>query len=515
MHPGGSPSDNGRSTPVPGANAALALLLAINLFNYIDRQVLSAVLPKMQLDAALFNPADPWLQTKAGALTTAFMASYMLLSPVFGRLGDRLSRWLIVGLAVTVWSVASGCSGFAATYWILLATRALVGVGEAAYGPIAPAMLSDMYPTRMRGSIMSYFYLAIPVGSALGFVIGGQLEEWSGDWRTAFHFTFFGVLLGLLCLFMKEPPRSAPAPAAGEPAGSPAGNGQSYFGVLKSLTRNKSFVYCCTGMTCTTFVLGGVAVFVPTYIFQRDARFEMNDRSLRKLEALEDTAGRPVVAPEVVAKLRAGLSDDERTYADMRTLLAETLSEDELYQYGQRVYEAATAEGSVTNGKVTFLFGVITVVMGLAATLLGGIVGERLRERGVRGAYFKVAGWGTIVGWPLFLGFLFAPNPWSSVFLGGAIFFLFFNTGPANTIIANVVSGDIRATAFAVNILVIHALGDAISPTLIGLVADHSDLHTAFVGVSVMILVGGGLWVAGARHLDEDTARAVAGERGA
>ena len=501
MHPGGSSDGPGRTSPVPGANTALAVLLAINLFNYIDRQILSAVLPKLQLDAALFNPADPWLQTKAGALTTAFMISYMLLSPVFGRLGDRLSRWLIVGLAVTVWSVASGCSGFAATYWMLLATRALVGVGEAAYGPIAPAMLSDMYPTAMRGRIMSYFYLAIPVGSALGFVIGGQLAEWSGDWRTAFHVTFVGVALGVLCLFMKEPPRSVAPPTAGGP---------SYFDVLKSLTKNRSFVYCCTGMTCTTFVLGGVAVFVPTYIFQRDARFAVNERAVAKLEALKDTADRPVVAPEVVAKLRGQVADDEMTFAEVRALLVATLPEDELHQYGQRVYEAATAGGSVTNGRVTLLFGVITVLMGLTATLLGGIVGERLRAKGVRGAYFKVAGWGTIAGWPLFVGFLFAPNPWSWVLLGGAVFFLFFNTGPANTIVANVVGGGIRATAFAINILVIHALGDAISPTLIGLVSDLSDLRTAFVGVSVLILVGGGLWVAGARHLDEDTARATA-----
>lgn len=500
MIPGGSSPDNGRTTAAPGASAALALLLAINLFNYIDRQVLSAVLSKMQIDATLFDPAGAWNQTKAGALTTAFMVSYMLLSPVFGRLGDRVSRWLIVGLAVTVWSLASGCSGFATGYWMLLATRALVGVGEAAYGPIAPAMLSDMYPARDRGRIMAYFYLAIPVGSALGFVIGGQLEAWSGDWRTAFHVTFFGVLLGLLCLLMREPPRSVAPPAAGGP---------SYFAVLRSLTKNHSFVYCCTGMTCTTFVLGGVAVFVPTYIFQRDARFALNEHAIVILAALKDTADRPLVPPETVAKLRAKVADEERDFAALRELLRDMLTEDEVYQYGQRVYESATAEGSTTNGGVTFRFGVITVLMGLTATLLGGIVGERLRAKGVRGAYFKVAGWGTILGWPLFVAFLYAPGVWSWVSLAGAVFFLFFNTGPANTIVANVVSGSIRATAFAINILVIHALGDAISPTVIGFVADQSSLRTAFLGVSFLIILGGGLWVAGARHLDEDTDKAA------
>src|SRR5262245_52106402 len=92
----------------PGAAAALVLLLSINLFNYIDRQVLSAVLPKLKVDASLFRPDDRWLNTKLGSLTTAFMVSYMLLAPLFGQLGDRRSRWTLVGVGVVLWSLASG-----------------------------------------------------------------------------------------------------------------------------------------------------------------------------------------------------------------------------------------------------------------------------------------------------------------------------------------------------------------------------------------------------------------------
>ena len=154
------------------------------------------------------------------------------------------------------------------------------------------------------------------------------------------------------------------------------------------------------------------------------------------------------------------------------------------------------------------------VVSGLVATLLGGWFGDWLRNRGVRGAYFHAAGWTTILAWPFFVAMLFVPFPaaWGVLFV--AVFFLFFNTGPANTILANVTRSPIRATAFAINILVIHALGDAISPTLIGAIADLADLHTAFLIVSVLILVGGGLWVAGSRSLDEDTRRATAADEG-
>src|SRR5438270_7218819 len=108
----GSPATNSAAI-APRARLALALLLSINLFNYIDRQVLSATLPKLALDADLFRPDDSWLEFKLGSLTTAFMVSYMLMSPVFGRLGDRRSRWALVGIGVILWSLASGGSGLA------------------------------------------------------------------------------------------------------------------------------------------------------------------------------------------------------------------------------------------------------------------------------------------------------------------------------------------------------------------------------------------------------------------
>src|SRR3954471_13946137 len=146
----------GPAQVAPRAGLALALLLSINLFNYIDRQVLSAVLPKLELEASLFEPADPWLKFKLGWLTTAFFVAYMLLSPVFGRLGDTWSRWALVGIGVIVWSLASGASGLATGLGMLLAPRCLVGRGEAASAPAPPAMLSDLYPERQRGKVMAW-----------------------------------------------------------------------------------------------------------------------------------------------------------------------------------------------------------------------------------------------------------------------------------------------------------------------------------------------------------------------
>src|SRR5947207_1418863 len=124
--------------PLLFAHASLALLLCINLFNYVDRQVLAAVEPDIRRDLLLStDPNDPNAKFKMGLLSTAFLFTYMTLSPVFGLMAERFSRWWIIGIGVGIWSLASGFSGWAQTFTMLLITRCFVGVGEAAYGPVA------------------------------------------------------------------------------------------------------------------------------------------------------------------------------------------------------------------------------------------------------------------------------------------------------------------------------------------------------------------------------------------
>ncbi|HEY8835075.1 MAG TPA: MFS transporter, partial [Chthoniobacterales bacterium] len=154
-----------------GARSAVILLLGINIFNYVDRQILAAVEPSIR--AAFFLPGDKNALAISGILGSAFLVTYMLVAPALGWLADRFSRWLIIGFAVIFWSFATAGSGLAATFGILFFTRILVGVGEGGYGPAAPTILADLFPIETRGRIMSLFFAAIPVGSALGYVIGG------------------------------------------------------------------------------------------------------------------------------------------------------------------------------------------------------------------------------------------------------------------------------------------------------------------------------------------------------
>jgi MFS family permease len=155
-------------------------------------------------------------------------------------------------------------------------------------------------------------------------------------------------------------------------------------------------------------------------------------------------------------------------------------------------------------GPTSTIFGAILVVSGMAATLLGGLAGDKLRRR-FPGSYFLVSGAAMLIGFPLFLAVLYVPFPAAWIFIFLACFSLFFNTGPTNTILANVTHPAMRAAAFALNIFVIHALGDVISPVIIGIISDKYDMNVAFFVVGVMFLISGIFWLFGARYLARDT----------
>ncbi|TMP93919.1 MAG: MFS transporter [Verrucomicrobia bacterium] len=406
---------------ISGANGALLLLLGINLFNYIDRQVLAALEPDIR--ASFFAPNDVNAMTKTGLLGDAFFVTYMISAPILGLLADRFSRWIIVGSAVILWSLASGVSGLAATFAILFATRICVGIGEGGYGPAAPTILSDLFPIETRGRVMAIFCAAIPVGSALGYVIGGLIGAHLG-WRWAFYFVAPpGLLLGLLCFWQRDP-RVAEHHLVQK---SPRRRLADYL----RLFRTRSYLINCIAQTLMTFVTGGLGFWVPAYLRYRNQ------------------------SPGV------GMT----------------------------------------------IFGLITVVAGLVSTLLGGVIADRLRSR-FAGSYFWVSGIGMLIACPFFIVTLYSPFPaaWLPMFF--AIFFLFLNTGPSNTALANVSLPGVRATAFAVNILVIHAFGDVQAFWLLGYIGGHTNMHVAFLFVSGIIFISGLAWLIGAKYLPADTAAA-------
>ena len=443
------------SRTYPGARAALGLLLSINLFNYIDRQVLAAVVDPIKdtffngqsggTGSASLDALQSWCRDHLGfkpelaligILSMAFMVTYMVGAPLFGRLAEKRSRWLLIGVGVLLWSLASGASGLAGSFVALLLTRCFVGIGEAAYGPVAPALISDYYPVKVRGQVLAWFYMAIPVGSALGYVLGGAVAH-SGigalgarllglraeSWRWAFYLVVIpGFILGALSFFHREPPRGQADLAEGS---SPT---RVQWRDYLILFRTPSYVLCSLGMTAMTFAIGGIAFWMPYYLRHRPG----------------------------------------------------------------------------ASGPVEVIFGGITCVAGLVATLLGGIAGDKLRARN-SGSYFLVSGLAMMAGFPFMLAVLRAPFPLIWVLIFVTCFCLFFNTGPTNTILANVTHPSIRAAGFALNIFVIHAFGDVISPVIIGILGDRYSMNLAFTVVGLMFVVSGVLWLAGMKFLGRDT----------
>jgi predicted MFS family arabinose efflux permease len=420
--------------PMPGARLALTLLVLINLFNYIDRQVLAAVEPSIRAEffpkvedpqtGELKEPADAkfWM----GVLSFAFLITYMITAPIFGWLANRMRRWVLIGIGVIVWSLASGGSGLAVVYLVMVLTRCFVGFGEGAYGPVAPDMISDLYPKNRRGQILAWFYAAIPFGGALGYALGDGVLKATGSWRVAFYLVVPpGLLLGLWCFLMREPRR-------GQSEGSTSlvrerERWSDYLVLLKT----PSYVLNTLGMTAMTFAIGGLAFWVPGYLEERGAT-------------------------------------------------------------------------SLLGFPPTTAFGALTALTGLAATLLGGWAGDRLRPR-FPGSYFLVSGAAMVLAFPMLLLMIFLDFPYAWIPLACSVFLLFFNTGPTNTILANVTHPLLRAPGFAINILVIHVLGDAVSPAVMGAIAGVANLSWAFGFVSITVLIGGILWLWGTKHLERDT----------
>jgi MFS transporter, Spinster family, sphingosine-1-phosphate transporter len=239
---------------LPGAGYALGVLTFINLLNYLDRYIVSGVIPRIEETFGVDHAQAGWLQT-------VFILVYMLVAPLGGYLGDRYPRRWVLSLSIAIWSFATVGAGLAGSFAVLLLSRAIVGVGEAGYGTVSPGLIADYYPLNERTRALSVFYVAIPVGAALGYVLGG----WIGNTWT-WHWAFFvgglpGLVAAMLALRMHEPPRGAT-----EEGGAAAAQKVPFLVGLKNLGHNAFYWVSVAGLTLMTFSIGGLAIFMPTFL---------------------------------------------------------------------------------------------------------------------------------------------------------------------------------------------------------------------------------------------------------
>lgn len=239
------------------AGWGLAILSFINLFNYLDRFLVPALFESLKRSELKLSDSE------LGLLMSSFLAVYTLTAPFLGALGDRRARPRLIALGVGCWSLATTFSGLAGNFAVLLAARASVGIGEAAYGTIAPSLLSDYFPAEKRGRVMAIFFCAIPVGSALGYVVGGLMDVHFG-WRPAFFVAGIpGLVLASLCWWMTDPPRGAQDPGQLSAGGGAASTPQATY---RRLLVNRPYVFTVLGYAAYTFAIGGLASWMPAFL---------------------------------------------------------------------------------------------------------------------------------------------------------------------------------------------------------------------------------------------------------
>lgn len=250
---------NDAKVPASGARLALVLLTLINLLNYLDRFVISAVVESIRRDLHVTD-------FQIGLLATAFILAYMAASPFFGAWGDRFRRPKLIAIGVAIWSAATAAGGFAKNFVALFAARTTVGVGEAAYGTIAPALITDYVPRERRNRAFAIFFAASPIGAALGYVVGGMADQHFG-WRAAFWIAGGpGLLLALLVLFLRDPGRGVVDDVAGVPSATEATHRPTLRETYRGFFRNRLYLITIAGFAMYTFALGGLAFWTPAFL---------------------------------------------------------------------------------------------------------------------------------------------------------------------------------------------------------------------------------------------------------
>jgi MFS family permease len=398
-----------------GAGFAVFVLTTMNLLNYLDRWVPSVIKDLFKADLHLTD-------TQTSLPLTGFIFVYMLTSPIFGALADRWPRKILIAAGVALWSLATGAAALAVGFWTFFLARAMVGVGEAAYATLSPALLSDFYPSTRRNRILTIFYVAVPVGSALGFELGGLLGERYG-WRPAFLVCGLpGLIAAALALAIRDPGRGRFDTDAAErpPRWSEA---------VPILFKNHPYMLAVAGYTAVTFASGALADWFPVFL--------------------------------------------------------------------QR-YRGMSVEVS---GRYV---GMSAVIGGLGGTLVGGLVADVLK-RWTRQPYLALSGWSMALATVFGILALRVTTPGLVIpLLFIAQFFLWFYNGPINAIIANCVPSGLRARAFALSILLIHILGDAISPSIVAAGSDRFGLDLSIQLVPLAMGLGALIWLYAWRRLPEN-----------
>lgn len=416
--------------------AIVSLLTGLNFLNYIDRYIVAAVLPRIQKDLALSD-------LEGGLLATAFLLGFFLTSPLFGMLGDRVPRKWLIALGVLLWSAATIASGLATNLGTLVLARIAVGIGEASYVTLAPTIIDDIAPPDRKGRLLAIFFLAIPLGSALGYLTGGFVQDAWG-WREAFFVGGApGLVLAFVCLAIAEPARTLSkvrVPIARVVA------------VLAKIAiyRRAVFGYCAH-----TAAIGAFSFWAPTFLARRFA---------------DDFAANPL-APDPDQILKSA-----NFWFGLVTVAAGTI-------------------GTIIGGRLA----------DRAVRALPPVPPDASHEdpanRRIANAQLRVCAIGVAIAFPFAALSFVAPSAATFFALAGICEIgLFMSTAPINMISLRTAPPYLRASSQAILIFSIHLFGDLWSPSLLGFLLDRLHLIAAMMALPIGFAIATAVWWPRARE---------------
>ncbi len=382
------------------ARFAFTILFIINILNYADRYILPAILPRIRADLGLTT-------LEAGLLGSSFLLVYAFATLPIGVWADRGTRKNIVAICVAIWSVATCLAGITRNFVQLFSVRAILGIGEAGYGPASLSLLGDFFSKARRGRVLSYWSSGTLLGAAIGFTLGGLVGDALG-WRWAFYIVGIpGLIAAFLAWRMLEPRRGAFEDEGDgltkedtanqvDAISEHSGLGKGFWSTAKKLLQIPTYLTLLGALTFSFFTIGGTSFWLPSYLVDS---FKLTVGSAGAI------SGAVLVSSGLIGTVVGGWLAD--------------------YMQQRR------PEGRLLVSTLGFLLGAPLVLLGLFIHNL-----------------------------PLFI----------AVFVIAAIA-LNFCTGPLNAVIQDVITPTMRATAVGLSLLIAHLLGDAAAPSVIGFIA--------------------------------------------
>ncbi|MFN2572207.1 MAG: spinster family MFS transporter [Gemmatimonadales bacterium] len=480
-----APPDGAKSRTRTRAYAAyvLGLLTFVNLLNYLDRNVVFAVFEPIKRDLRVSD-------TQLGWLGSAYIIVLSLAALPLGVIGDLRSRRSVITWGVTVWSAATALGGIVRHFWQLFACRALVGFGEAGYGPASQAIIAQYYKGRRRAFAIGVYSVGMALGGVLGIWFGGVIAEHYG-WRWAFIWMGIpGLGLALLASRLRELDRHPPPPVAEillqwwrsgmhgvthyiGPLAICAGVGAGLAGILALFEGIPSQIGTAVfGVGMSAGIALTVSRLVPLAVKRTT---EAGAVAAGALDDFQDAAVHVLRRPTLIWIFLGGAMV---TFA-VNGLIAWAAA------FMQRMHGLSVA-------RVGAEFGLWALCGGVLGALTGGRLADRLQQRW-GGGRVLVSGAGFVLGAPVCVALLLVDDlRWFAPLIMATYFLYTWYNGPLVAVILDVVPPAVQASVLGAFVLFSHLAGDALAPPLIGYLSDQTgSLRTAMLLLPAVGMLGG------------------------